>query len=190
MSFNYFGYGAFLECECDGDNIIVYRNTGEVRKYPTKLKTVLPKQQVEFIGHNIMWYMEDAEHTMYYVGREDGSINGYKIKDNLMCRVSSWKPPQQLMCQDIGSCYDYVNHRLVMDASDMRTCYILGTNDEYVFNEPFHDLVNISAAIALGMRRVPGIHIVGLSGEEVDYVKRGRRIMAHSSWCGDTKRLL
>ena len=190
MAFNYHGYGAYLECECDGQNIIVYRNSGEIRKYPTTLKTVLPKQRIPFDSRNILWYMENAEHTMYFVGRADGSINGYDIGTNLMRRISNWKPPEDVICQDVGSCFDECSKRMVIDCSDMRTCYILDSNDEYVFNEPFHSVVNIPAAIALCVRHERGIHIIKASGEEVDVANAGRWIVSNSTSWSDKKKLL
>ena len=190
MAFNYFGYGAFLECECDGENIIVHRNTGEVRKYPTRLGIALPKQKTKFISEDIMWYLEDESHTTFYVGRANGSVSGYRKLDNLLCRISSWKPPEQPILQDVGSAYDVISHRLVIDLSDLRTCYILGTNDEYVFNEKFNAIVNIPASIAACTQKIRGIYVIKSDGEEVDYGRLGRWIVEDISWCGDTKRLL
>lgn len=188
MGFNYLGVGSYLECECDGSSILVYRNTGEVRKYKTTLHTIIPKQLQHFEGYNVYFYLEYA--GVCYVGRADGSITGYRLQDDLLVRISSWEPPTSMLLEDIGSFYDVKARRVMLDSSDRRTAYVAESTNEYIFNEPFNRVVNVPAAIAAAVAREPGLHICTVTEREVNVQNDGRWVIQDSSRLGDKKKLI
>lgn len=188
MSFNYGGYGGYLYVECDGSNICVYRNTGEIRKYKTDLGTVLPKQRIPFNSEELMWYMEDND--IFYVGRNNGTIAGFRKEDNLLVRLSFWTPPARVDLRDVGAYYYYTGKRVMLDVSDCRTCYVDSSEDEYIFNEPFTLMTDAPSAIAAIMRKEAGLHIHLITGEEVCVADAGKWFVSDCSRLGDKKRLL
>lgn len=189
MSFNYFGMGAYLDCECKNSTIYVYRNCGDIEQYPIYADIVIHKQNTPFKGKDVLFYLE--EDGTFLVGRSDGSVGQYRLSDNLLLGVYSWKPPKNLLYQEIGTFTRNKRlYQMYLNVEDKRTCYILGLDNEYVFNEPFNKNVNLSTALAYAMRNGDGVHIVTENLEEVNWNDEGRWFIPNTTWCGNPRELL
>lgn len=188
MGFNYLGVGSYLECACDGSNILVYRNTGEVRKYKTNLQVAIPRQRRIFEGYNVYFYLEHD--GVCYVGRADGSLTGYRLRDDLLVRITSWEAPEAPRLEDIGSYYDVKARRAMLDTSDRRTIYVAESTNEYILKQPFNRVVNVPAAIGAAVAREPGLHICTVTEKEVDLQNDGRWFIQDSTGSGDKKKLI
>ena len=190
MGFRYFGYGDCLECECDGKQIIVYRHNGEIDRFPTNLTTVLPRQQVYFKGVDIMWVMYDSDKSKMFVGRQDGTVSGYFVEDDLLMFYGRWTTPPRIPVKDVGAYYiEDRTHQVVLNGLDNRTCYILGLYHEYVFNKPNFDIYVISDAIARCRDQNYGLHLITLK-REVDVYAEGHWFMADFRKSRDPLRLI
>lgn len=134
MGFRYYGKGAFLACECDGDNIIVHRTSGEIAKYPTKLRKEIPLQTVRFIGSGVAFVLYDTDGVMY-VGRNNGTITGYQ--GDLITRYTSWQAPSFPHYAYVGSIQGNMLYSLLLDPYDNRTLILGESDNEYVLDEPY-----------------------------------------------------
>lgn len=189
MSFNYFGYGDYLECACAGSLIVVWKNSGEVCSYPTSFPGVLPKQRLYFEAPNVMWILYDDKKEYMYVGRADNSVDCYRVKDNLLCASYSWEAPKPFPVREVGAYYYKRGRRVTLNGLDNRTCYIEGMFNEFIFNEPNFDKFNNAAAIAQCVKKVEGLHLIKMEGE-VHLREDGKWIVPNSVEVGNLKRFI
>jgi hypothetical protein len=187
VGFNNRGFGAFLPCEVKDGKIVVYRNSGEIREYKTTLKVNIPKQCYIYSAIEVLFYLEHE--GICYIGRENGSISGYRMSDNLLVKISSWESPKSPLVRDCGVYYLYKELRAVLDLSDMRTVYFSDIADEYIFNEPFHMIVDTTASLARAFTLKSDYHIITREGV-VDTSASGRWFVQDIYGIRDKKQLI
>lgn len=103
MSYRNYNYGIHLPISCHNNKICIKFHTGE-EYYETTLTDEIQEQVLFFNLPEFVLFVAE-ENGVRYIGREDGSISGYRISDNVLVRIASWKTPPKPKLQLAG----YVN---------------------------------------------------------------------------------
>ena len=172
MSYRNYGLGSYLPVRVHSGNIEIQFNTG-VEQYPTRLNIETDWQIRQF---NMLECLFVIEHDgVRYVGREDGSVSGYRLSDDLLVCSSGWKVPPKPRMKQIGAVHTLVPCVASLDLVRERIVYAPYTKHEFVFDEPFREDVFMPTALAEALgNETLSLFIWDSNGEEVNCNEKGQ----------------
>lgn len=172
MSYRNYGYGAYLPVRMHDGCVEIKFNTG-LEQYIMRTRVDTDWCLIKFDLYDTLFVIEDK--GIRYVGRTNGSIQGYRISDGLLVFSSGFRVPQHPILKPVGATHNGSVYAAMLDHARMRTVYIPYSTDEFVFNEPFSDYTYMPTAYAESIgSHTRKLTIVSENGEEVNCEERGQ----------------
>lgn len=169
MGFSQYQYGNIHDCWIE--NGYVCHETAcshSVYKYPTPLEVNIPRQKNIFMSFTVAFllYHEDK----MYVGRYDGWISIYRMSDNMLVGLNSWRAPSPPLTILIGLFSSHYGIKEVyLDTRDRVTVYTKWHRAEAKLTRPYAgDYTDIFDIEALAPAKS--------LGDWVFYTERGEQI--------------
>ena len=172
MSYRNYGYGAYLPVRMHEGCVEIKFNTG-LERYIMRTRVDTDWCLIKFDLYDTLFVIEDK--GIRYVGRTNGSIQGYRISDGLLVFSSGFRVPQHPILKPVGATHNGSVYAAMLDHARMRTVYIPYSTDEFVFNEPFSDYTYMPTAYAESIgSHTRKLTIVSENGEEANCEERGQ----------------
>lgn len=172
MGYRNYNIGSFLPVRIHEGNVEIKFNTG-IEKYSTRSKLETAWQVNEFYLNEVLFVIE--QDGIRYIGRYDGTMSGYSIRDGLLVSVSGFKSPPKPILKVIGATHTLIACAAQLDITRRRIVYAPYTKDEFVFYEPFKEAVFMPSAYADSLQSLKqSLYIYNKNGEEVDCSEKGQ----------------
>lgn len=150
MGFRNYGYGPFLPVRILEGEVWIEFQTG-VETYDTKLTKSTEWSVVEFYLPDCLFVIESD--GIRYVGRADGTIDGYRISDDSYVIRNSWKVPPPPQMKIVGTAHMGGVQAASLDCVRSQIVYLPNTTSCFVFEKPFlMETLYMPTAIATTMR--------------------------------------